>query len=103
ATQSHEATARHPRATPGGLPNLTWERVMHFRSVAALGALLLSVACEVPVDTSGSNPDFGVTSAAIQPKTASVLVGDSLQLSASVVMSHNHSPYAVYWESTIVA
>ncbi|HMC18304.1 MAG TPA: Ig-like domain-containing protein, partial [Gemmatimonadales bacterium] len=70
---------------------------MHFRSVAALGALLLSVACEVPVDTNGSNPDFGVTSVAIQPKTASVLVGDSLQLSASVVMSNNRPPNAVNW------
>ena len=76
---------------------------MHFRSVAALGALLLSVACEVPVDTSGSNPDFGVTSVAIQPKIASVLVGDSLQLSASVVMSNNRPPNAVNWASTNVA
>src|SRR5437763_1511981 len=76
---------------------------MHFRSVAALGALLLSVACEVPVDTSGSNPDVGVTSVAIQPKTASVLVGDSLQLSASVVMSNNRPPNAVNWASTNVA
>src|SRR5439155_1733115 len=75
---------------------------MHFRSVAALGALLLSVACEIPVDTSGGNADFGVTSVGIQPKTASVLVGDSLQLSASVIMSNSRPPNSVNWASTDV-
>src|SRR2546430_74172 len=75
---------------------------MHFRSVAALGALLLSVACEIPVDTSGGNADFGVTSVGIQPKTASVLVGDSLQLSASVIRSNSRPPNSVNWASTDV-
>ncbi|HEY6156194.1 MAG TPA: Ig-like domain-containing protein [Gemmatimonadales bacterium] len=76
---------------------------MYVRKLLALGAVLLSVACEIPVDTSGSNPDFGVTSVAIQPKTASVLVGDSLQLSASVIMSNNRPPNSVTWASTDVA
>ena len=72
---------------------------MYVRSFLALGAVLLSTACEVPVNTGPSSPDFGVTSVAIQPKTATVLVGDSLQLSASVIMSNNRPPNSVSWTS----
>jgi hypothetical protein len=72
---------------------------MYFRSLLALGAVLLGTACEVPVDT-GSNPDFGVTSVAVQPKTAAVLVGDSLQLAASVIMSNSRPANAISWAST---
>ena len=72
---------------------------MYVRTLLALGAVLLGMACEIPVDTNSSNPDFGVTSVAIQPKTAAVLVGDSLQLSASVVMSNNRPPNSVTWAS----
>jgi uncharacterized protein YjdB len=72
---------------------------MYVRRFLALGAVLLGVACEIPVDTGASNPDFGVTSVAIQPKTAAVLVGDSLQLSASVVMSNQRPPNSVTWAS----
>src|SRR5207253_2228205 len=74
---------------------LTWERVMYVRTFLALGAVFLTVACEVPVDTGASNPDFGVVSVAIQPQTVTLLVGDSLQLSASVIMSNNRPPNSV--------
>src|SRR2546421_89815 len=73
---------------------------MHFQRSLALGAVLLGSACEVPVDTGASNPDCGVTSVAVQPQSASVLVGDSLQLSASVIMSNNRPPNSVNWTST---
>ena len=73
---------------------------MYVRKVLALSAALLGSACEVPVDTGTSNPDFGVVSVAIQPKTATVLVGDSLQLSASVLMSNNRPPNSVNWTTT---
>src|SRR5256714_155238 len=72
---------------------------MHLRRFAALGAVLLGTACEVPVDTGSSDPDFGVLSVGIQPKTAAVLVGDSLQLSASVIMSNSRPPNSVTWAS----
>ena len=73
---------------------------MYVRTFLALGAVLLGSACQVPVDTGTSNPDFGVVSVAIQPKTASVLVGDSLQLSASVLMSNSRPPNSVSWASS---
>ncbi len=73
---------------------------MYFRSFLALSAVLIGTACEVPVDTGSSNPDFGVTSVAVQPKTATVVVGDSLPLSASVIMSNNRPPNSVTWTST---
>ena len=72
---------------------------MYFRRSLALGAVVLSTACEVPVDTGASNPDLGVASVAIQPKIAMVLVGDSLPMSASVVMSNNRPPNSVTWAS----
>jgi len=73
---------------------------MYFRSFLALSAVLIGTACAVPVDTGSSNPDFGVTSVAVQPKTATVVVGDSLPLSASVIMSNNRPPNSVTWTST---
>jgi len=76
---------------------------MYVRTFLALGAVLFGIACEVPVDTGASNPDFGVVSVAIQPKTVTVLVGDSLQLSASVVMSNNRPPNSVTWASANTA
>src|SRR5207244_8527057 len=42
---------------------------------------------------------LGVASVAIQPKIAMVLVGDSLPMSASVVMSNNRPPNSVTWAS----
>ncbi len=72
---------------------------MHVRRFLALGAVVLGSACEIPVDTSSSNPDFGVVSVAILPKIASMLVGDSLQLSASVIMSNQRPPNSVTWAS----
>ena len=73
---------------------------MYFRSFLALSAVLIGTACAVPVDTGSSNPDFGVTSVAVQPKTATVVVGDSLQLSASVLMSNSRPPNSVTWASS---
>src|SRR2546421_254369 len=72
---------------------------MYIRSFLALSAVLIGTAGEVPLDTGSSNPDFGVTSVAVQPRTATVLVGDSMQLSASVLMSNNRPPNSVTWAS----
>src|SRR5437868_6210712 len=71
---------------------------MHFRSVAALGAVLVVAACEVPV--SSGDPSLDVLSVAIQPKIATVLIGDSLRLSASIVMSQGKVPPAISWNSS---
>jgi len=73
---------------------------MYVRTFLALGAVLLTVACEVPVDTGASNPDFGVVSVAIQTQTVTLL---SLQLSASVIMSNNRPPNSVTWASANTA
>ena len=71
---------------------------MHFRDFAALGAVLIVTACEVPV--SSGDPSTDVLSVAIQPKTAMVLVGDSLRLSASIVMSHGNVPPSLSWSTS---
>lgn len=71
---------------------------MHFRDIAALGTVLIVTACEVPV--SAGDPSADVLSVAIQPKTATVLLGDSLRLSASIVMSHGSAPPGLSWSTS---
>jgi len=73
---------------------------MHLRSFAALGVVFLVTACEKPVLTDPGNPDAAVVSIVIQPKSAVVLVGDSLQLNASVIMSNSRPPRALAWTSS---
>ena len=73
---------------------------MYVRKLWALGAVLVGTACEVPVDTGSNPPDLGVVAIAIQPKTVAVVVGDSLQLSGSVLMSNNRPPSSITWAST---
>ncbi|OLE19290.1 MAG: hypothetical protein AUG88_01275 [Actinobacteria bacterium 13_1_20CM_4_68_12] len=51
------------------------------------------------METGASNADLGVTSVAVQPKTVTVLVGDSMQLTASVIMSNSRPPNSVTWTS----
>jgi Bacterial Ig-like domain (group 2)/Fibronectin type III domain len=76
---------------------------MHVRGFVALGAALLGTACQVPVDTGSSNTNVGVVSVAVQPKIASLLVGDSLQLSASVLMSNSQPSNTIAWASSNIA
>jgi uncharacterized protein YjdB len=71
---------------------------MHFQRVAALGAVLVVGACQVPV--SSSDPSLGVVSVAIQPKTITVLVGDSVRLSANLVLSKGNLPPTITWNSS---
>ena len=76
---------------------------MYVRKVLALVAILLGTACEVPVGTDPTNPDFGVSSVTVQPKAATLLVGDSAQMSATVLMSNSRPPASVQWTSTNTA
>ena len=66
---------------------------MHFPRIAALGAVLVVTACEVPV--SSSDPSLGVVSVAVQPQTATVLVGDSMRLSANLELSKGNLAAAI--------
>jgi uncharacterized protein YjdB len=74
---------------------------MYPRTGLALVAVLVGAACSVPLD-SGSDPrvQVQVVSVAIQPKSVTLLVGDSLKLNASVVMSDGHSQGSVTWTSS---
>jgi hypothetical protein len=72
---------------------------MQARTVVALAAVLVGTACEVPVATK-SNPLVEIVSVAVQPKTATLLIGDSLQLSASVALSDGHAQSSVTWTSS---
>ncbi len=73
---------------------------MYVRRFLALGAVLLGTACQVPVDAGSTAVELRVVSVAIQPKSVTVLVGDSLQLSASVTMSNSQAAKAVTWTSS---
>src|SRR5256885_16072320 len=70
---------------------------MHLRGIAALGAVLVGTACEVPV--SSVAPTLAVGSVAVQPRTATLLVGDSVRLSASVAMSNGSVAPTIAWTS----
>ena len=74
---------------------------MYFPRIAALGAVLVVTACEVPV--SSSDPSLGVVSVAVQPQTATVLVGDSMRLSANLVLSKGNLAPAISWSSSDAA
>ena len=71
---------------------------MHLRGIAALGAVLVGTACEVPV--SSVAPTLAVGSVAVQPKTATLLVGDSVRLSANVAMSNGSVAPTIAWTSS---
>jgi len=72
----------------------TWVRV----AVATVAVLW---ACEQP--TNPLNPDFGVVSVAVNPSHDTLLIGDSVQLTATVVMSNNRAPHAVNWTTSASA
>src|SRR5256885_15085545 len=71
---------------------------MHLRGFGALGAVLVGTACEVPV--SSVAPTLAVGSVAVQPKTATLLVGDSVRLSANVAMSNGSVAPTIAWTSS---
>src|SRR6266513_1345003 len=58
-------------------------------------------ACEQP--PSALDPDFGVTSVGVTPQTYVLQVGDSVQLTATVVTSNGRPPHAVSWTSSASA
>ena len=70
----------------------TWVRV-----AVATAAVLW--ACEQP--TNPLNPDFGVVSIVVNPSHDTLLIGDSVQLTATLVMSNNKAPHAVNWTSSL--
>jgi len=63
--------------------------------------ILLAAACEVPMAV--SDPDFSVVSVTVAPKSVMLSVGDSMQLSATVLMSNNRPPRSVSWTSSTPA
>ena len=67
---------------------------------ALVGGALLA-ACEQP--PSALDPDFGVTSVGVTPQTYVLQVGDSVQLTATVVTSNGRPPHAVSWTSSASA
>ncbi len=73
---------------------------MRIRTLMPFAAVLLAAACEVPMTV--TDPDFGVVSVTVVPKTITLSVGDSLQLSATVLMSNNRPPRSVSWTSSNV-
>src|SRR6266566_7547050 len=64
---------------------------------AVLAGLLLA-ACEQ--QPSALDPDFGVMSIGISPQTYTLQVGDSVQLTATVVTSNGRPPRNVSWTSS---
>ena len=73
---------------------------MLIRNMMPLAAVLLAAACEVPLAV--IDPDFGVVSVAVAPKSVTLSVGDSMQLNATVLMSNNRPPHSVSWTSSNV-
>ncbi len=73
---------------------------MLIRTMMPLAAVLLAAACEVPLAV--SDPDFAVVSVTVAPKSVTLSVGDSMLLSATVLMSNNRPPRAVSWTSSNV-
>jgi len=72
----------------------TWPRAV-FLSVA------LATACEQVPSLNG--PDLGVVSLALTPRVDTVVVGDSLLLTATVVMNNNQAPRSINWTSAMSA
>src|SRR6266513_1168724 len=95
------------RATPVEPPNLTLlapEGFMRLPTIwyrAALLGVALFAACEqLP---NALDPDFGVLTIALAPHIDTVLVGDSIRLTATVVMNNNQAPRALNWTSAMSA
>jgi uncharacterized protein YjdB len=72
---------------------------MHVRTVVTLAAVLLGTACEVPV-ASRTDVGPGVVSVLVQPHTVTLLVGDTLALSATVTVSNNAPTDSVSWATS---
>jgi len=72
---------------------------MRARISTTLAAVLCGAACETPVDSGGA-ADLGVVSVTVQPRVSTVRVQDSVQLSATIVMSNNRPPSSVTWTSS---
>src|SRR6266576_810191 len=64
---------------------------------ALVGGALLA-ACER--QPNALDPDFGVTSVGVTPQTYTLQVGDSVQLTATVVTSNGRPPRNVSWTSS---
>jgi len=71
------------------------------RLYAALGGGLILAACEQQPSALG--PDFGVLSISLTPRSDTLLVGDSMRLTATVVMNNNQTPRALTWTSGMSA
>jgi len=87
-------------------PNLTLGRegFMRFTTSWVWSALVggaLLAACER--QPNALDPDFGVTSVGVTPQTYTLQVGDSVQLTATVVTSNGRPPHNVSWTSSAAA
>ena len=71
----------------------TWVRV-----AVVTGAALWACEQPTPID-----PDLGVVSVSVTPSHDTLLIGDSVSLTAIVVMSNNKAPRAVHWTSSAPA
>src|SRR6266550_499060 len=105
-TQSPEATARDAacHASRAAEPHSRREGFMRCTTSWVWSALVggaLLAACEQP--PSALDPDFGVTSVGVTPQTYVLQVGDSVQLTATVVTSNGRPPHAVSWTSSASA
>jgi len=58
---------------------------MRVHILRLLAIMLLGAACEKPIDP--FDPSYGVVSVTVQPKVATLYVGDSVQLTSAVIMS----------------
>ncbi len=72
----------------------SWQR-------AVLLCVALFAACEQQPNALG--PDFGVVSISLSPRVDTVQVGDSIRLSATVIMNNNQAPRALNWTSAMSA
>jgi Bacterial Ig-like domain (group 2) len=70
----------------------------HSRGWEALALIALVGACEPAPGV--ADPDFSVVSIAVAPPVDTLVVGDSLQLTATVVTSNAKAPHAVTWTSS---
>jgi len=71
---------------------------MHIRTIATFSAALLAAACERLPQALG--PDYGVISVTVEPRGITLVVGDSVQLTATIIMSNNRPPRSVSWTSS---
>jgi len=70
---------------------------MQARTIATFSAALLAATCELPPPL---GPEFGVVSVTVQPKGITLVVGDSVQLTATIIMSNDRPPRSASWTSS---